>query len=142
MVDANAPKLTGVIEMDETYIGGKQRGHKNKKRNKDVVIGIRVRGGQVRLVHTKDATADTLYEVAAHISKNAEAIMTDENPAYNFRMTQFQKIPHKRIKHRERVYVKGDVHTNTVESAFSLLKRGIMGSFHQASIKHPATLLE
>jgi transposase-like protein len=81
MVDANAPKLTGVIEMDETYIGGKQRGHKDKKRNKDVVIGVRERGGQVRLVHTKDATADTLYTVAAqHISKNAEAIMTDENP--------------------------------------------------------------
>lgn len=137
MVDANAPKLTGVVEMDETYIGGKQRGHKNKKRNKDVVIGIRERGGQVRLVHTKDATADTLYTVAAqHISKNAEAIMTDENPAYNFRMTQFQRVRHARIKHRDRVYVKGDVHTNTVESAFSLLKRGLIGSFHQVSIKH------
>lgn len=137
MVDANAPKLTGVIEMDETYIGGKQRGHKDKKRNKDVVIGVRERGGQVRLVHTKDATADTLYEVAAqHISKNAETIMTDENPAYNFRLTQFHNIPHKRIKHKERVYVKGDVHTNTVESAFSLFKRGIIGSFHQVSIKH------
>ena len=137
MVDANAPKLTGVVEMDETYIGGKQRGHKNKKRNKDVVIGIRERGGQVRLVHTKDATTDTLYEVAAqHISKNAEAIMTDENPAYNFRMTQFQRVRHARIKHRDRVYVKGDVHTNTVESAFSLLKRGLIGSFHQVSIKH------
>ena len=137
MVDTNAPKLTGVVEMDETYIGGKQRGHKSKLKNKDVVIGIRERGGQVRLVHTKDAKTDTLYEVAeqAH-SKNAQAIMTDENPAYNFRLTQFQKIPHKRIKHKERVYVKGDVHTNTVESAFSLLKRGIIGSFHQVSIKH------
>ena len=137
MVDANAPKLTGVVEMDETYIGGKQRGHKNKHKNKDVVIGVRQRGGEVRLVHTKDATADTLYTVAAqHISKNAEAIMTDENPAYNFRLTQFERIPHKRIKHRDRVYVKGDVHTNTVESAFSLLKRGLIGSFHQVSIKH------
>ena len=62
--------------------------------------------------------------------------MTDENPAYNFRLTQFHKMPHKRILHKSRVYVKGDVHTNTVESAFSLLKRGIIGSFHQVSIKH------
>ena len=62
--------------------------------------------------------------------------MTDENPAYNFRMSRLEKVPHRRIKHKERVYVKGEVHTNTIESAFSLLKRGIMGSFHQVSIKH------
>jgi transposase-like protein len=137
MVDSNGPKLTGVVEMDETYIGGRQRGHKSKRKNKDVVIGVRERGGPVYLVHTKDATNESLWEVAnKHISSDAKAIMTDENPAYNFRMSRLEKVPHKRIKHKERVYVKGDVHTNTVESAFSLLKRGLIGSFHQVSIKH------
>ncbi|MGH9544690.1 MAG: IS1595 family transposase [Terriglobales bacterium] len=137
MLDADAPKLTGVIEMDETYIGGKQRGHKAKRKNKDVVIGVRERGGEVRLFHTKDATNESLWEVAnKNIASDAQAIMTDENPAYNFRMSRLQGVPHKRIKHKERVYVKGDVHTNTVESAFSLLKRGLIGSFHQVSIKH------
>jgi hypothetical protein len=137
MVDADAPKLTGVVEVDETYIGGKQRGHKSKRKNKDIVIGVRERGGQVRFVHTADASTDTIYEVMAkHVSKDAEAIMTDENPAYNFRLTQFRNVRHARIKHKDRVYVKGDVHTNTVESAFSLLKRGLIGSFHQVSIKH------
>lgn len=137
MLDADAPKLTGVVEVDETYIGGKQRGHKSKLKNKDVVIGVRERGGALRLVHTKDNAAGTLYDVIAkHVSKDAEAIMTDENPAYNFKLTQFHNVRHGRIKHRNHVYVKGDVHTNTVESAFSLLKRGIIGSFHSVSIKH------
>jgi transposase-like protein len=137
MVDADAPKLTGVVEIDETYIGGKQRGHKAKRKNKDVVIGVRERGGQVRLVHTADASAESLYKVAAqHISPDATAIMTDENPGYNFRLTRLRNVRHARIKHKDRVYVKGDVHTNTVESAFSLLKRGLIGSFHQVSIKH------
>jgi transposase-like protein len=137
MVDADAPKLTGVVEIDETYIGGKQRGHKGKLKNKDVVIGVRERGGEVRLVHTADASAESLYQVAAqHISPDAQAIMTDENTGYNFRLTQLRNVRHARIKHKDRVYVKGDVHTNTVESAFSLLKRGLIGSFHQVSIKH------
>jgi transposase-like protein len=137
MEDSDGPKLTGVVEVDETYIGGKQRGHKSKLKNKDVVIGIRERGGDVRLVHTADAKEGTLYDVVAkHVSKDAEAIMTDENPAYNFRLTQFRDVRHARIKHKDRVYVKGDVHTNTVESAFSLFKRGVTGSFHQVSIKH------
>jgi transposase-like protein len=137
MVDSDGPKLTGVVEVDETYIGGKQRGHKSQLKNKDVVIGVRERGGDVRLVHTADAKEGTLYDVIAkHVSKDADAIMTDENPAYNFRLTQFKNVRHARIKHKDRVYVKGDVHTNTVESAFSLFKRGLIGSFHQVSIKH------
>jgi hypothetical protein len=137
MMDADAPKLTGIVEVDETYIGGKQRGHKSKLRNKDVVIGVRERGGALHLIHVPDNSQGALYDVVAkHISKDAEAIMTDENPAYNFKLTQFHKVRHARIKHRERVYVRGDVHTNTVESAFSLLKRGITGSFHSVSIKH------
>jgi transposase-like protein len=60
MVDSDAPKLSGVVEVDETYIGGKQRGHKSKRKNKDVVIGVRERGGALRLVHTKDASAGSL----------------------------------------------------------------------------------
>jgi transposase-like protein len=137
MLDNDGPKLSGVVEIDETYIGGKQRGHKAKRKNKDVVIGIRERGGPLRFVHTKDATNDTLWEVAnKHIASDAKAIMTDENPAYNFKLSRLRNVPHKRIKHKRHAYVKGDVHTNTVESAFSLLKRGLIGSFHQVSIRH------
>lgn len=137
MTEGEGPKLTGVVEVDEVYLGGKQRGHKGKRKNKDVVIGIRERKGPARLVHTKDAKAGTLYDVVAqHISKDAQAIMTDENPGYDFRMTQYRNTRHGRIKHKSGVYVKGDVHTNTVESTFSLFKRALIGSFHQVSIKH------
>lgn len=137
MVDASAPKLKGIVEVDETYIGGKQRGHRSKLKNKDVVIGVRERGGDLRLVQTPDNKADTIYQVIAdHVDKKAEGIMTDENPAYNFKLTQFKDVPHKRIRHKDKIYVRGNVHTNTVESAFSLFKRGLNGAFHKVSLKH------
>jgi transposase-like protein len=101
------------------------------------VIGVRERGGEVRYVHVPDATAETLYQVVAdNVSKNAKGIMTDENPAYNFKLTQFKEVPHKRIRHKSKIYVRGNVHTNTVESAFSLFKRGLNGAFHKVSLKH------
>ncbi|HET9409403.1 MAG TPA: IS1595 family transposase, partial [Candidatus Sulfotelmatobacter sp.] len=82
MVNPNAPKLRGVVEVDETYVGGKQRGNRGKLKNKDVVVGVRERGGDLRLVQTPDNKADTLYTViAANVAKDAQAIMTDENPA-------------------------------------------------------------
>ena len=137
MTEANAPKLKGTVEIDETYIGGKQRGHRSKMKNKDVVIGVRERGGELRLVQTPDNKAETVYQVIAdNVDKNADAIMTDESPIYNFQLTQFHKVRHERIKHKDKIYVRGDVHTNTVESAFSLFKRGLTGAFHKVSLKH------
>ena len=137
MVDADRPKLKGIVEIDETYIGGKQRGNYRKRLNKDVVIGVRERGGPVRFVQTPDNKADTVYQVIAdNVDKNAQAIMTDESNIYDFRLTQFKDVPHSRIKHKDRIYVRGNVHTNTVESAFSLFKRGLTGAFHKVSLKH------
>lgn len=137
MVDSSAPKLSGIVEVDETYIGGKQRGHRSKLKNKDVVVGVRERGGDVRYVHVPDNKADTVYQVIAdNVAKDAQAIMTDESNIYDFRLTQFKDVRHGTIKHKDKIYVTGDVHTNTVESAFSLFKRGIVGSFHKISLKH------
>ncbi len=137
MIEPNAPKLRGVVEVDETYIGGKQRGHRGKLRNKDVVIGVRERGGDLRLVQTPDNKADTVYRVIAdNVAKDAQGLMTDESTIYDFRLTQFKDVPHRQIKHRDKIYVQGDVHTNTVESAFSLFKRGLTGAFHKVSLKH------
>jgi hypothetical protein len=138
MDDPEGLKLTGTVEIDETYIGGKQRGHRGKLKNKDVVLGIRQRGGPLRLVQVKDNKAGTLYdEVAKHVdAKETKHIVTDDAGAYNFRLTQFHNIKHSKISHRRKEYVKGEVHTNTVESAFSLLKRGVIGTYHQLSIKH------
>jgi transposase-like protein len=137
MVETDLPKLKGVVEVDETYIGGKQRGHKGKLKNKDVVIGVRERGGPLRFVQVPDNKESTLYDVIAeNVDKDVQAIMTDENPAYNFKLTQFKDTRHGTIKHKSKIYVQGDVHTNTVESAFSLFKRGLTGAFHKVSLKH------
>jgi transposase-like protein len=138
MVESDPPKLKGIVEVDETYIGGKIRGRKNKLKNKEVVVGVRERGGDLRLVHTVDNSSQSLYEVIAeHVDKDAEAIMTDELPAYDvLKLSQFHDVRRGRIRHKSKIYVQGDVHTNTVESAFSLFKRGITGAFHKVSLKH------
>ncbi|MGB9072903.1 MAG: IS1595 family transposase [Terriglobales bacterium] len=137
MDEPDGLKLTGTVEIDETYIGGKQRGHKGKKLNKDVVLGIRQRGGPLKLVHVENNRAGTLYEqVAKHVDTKADRIMTDDAGWYNFRLTAFHNVKHSRIRHSRKEYVRGEVHTNTVESAFSLLKRAVIGTYHQLSIKH------
>jgi transposase-like protein len=137
MTDPEGLKLTGTVEMDETYIGGKQRGMKNMLKNKDVVMGLRQRGGPLRLIQLKDTKKETIYEaVAKHVDKKVEKIMTDDSWSYDFRITQFRNAKHRTITHSKHQYVKGEVHTNTVESAFSLLKRGVVGTYHQLSIKH------
>jgi transposase-like protein len=137
MNEPDGLKLTGTVEIDETYIGGKHRGHKGKLKSKDVVLGIRQRGGPLKLVQITDNKANTLYEaVAKHVDTNTDRIMTDDAGAYNFRLTKFHNIPHSKIKHSRKQYVRGEVHTNTVESAFSLLKRAVTGTYHQLSIKH------
>jgi transposase-like protein len=136
MTEGDTTKLKGVVEVDETYIGGRQWGRKNKLKNKDIVVGIRQRGGPLRFIQVENTTAETLYNVISqHVDKDVEMIVTDELPAYNFNLTKYQG-KHKRIKHKDHVYVRGEVHTNTIESAFSLFKRGIIGPFHRVSIKH------
>jgi transposase-like protein len=137
MNDPDGMKLTGTVEIDETYIGGKHRGHKGKLKSKDVVLGIRQRGGPLKLVQVKDNKAGTLYEqIAKHVDKDADHIMTDDAGWYNFRLTKFRNVPHSKIRHSAKEYVRGEVHTNTVENSFSLLKRAVIGTYHQLSIKH------
>jgi transposase-like protein len=144
MTEIDKPKLDGVIEFDETYIGArKKRGAKRGRAhrdNKHIVIGIRERDGDVRFVHVEDVTSKTLRDTAlAHVSPDAELVVTDEFSAYKkaFKPT----FEHKRINHAKE-YVSGSVHTNTVESAFSLLKRGIVGTWHRISAKHLASYLD
>ncbi len=139
MVEANQPKLTGIVEVDETYIGGKHRGNKGKFLNKEVVMGIRKRGGDLRLIHIEAPTAEKLGEqIKAHVDPKVDKVMTDEWQAYPSAMIAagIHGKKHNTIRHRDKIYVRGDVHTNTVESAFSLFKRGLTGAFHKVSLKH------
>jgi transposase-like protein len=127
--------LDGTVEIDETYIGGKAR-RGMPIPIKQPVIGIRQRGGQLRLIHVADVKAKTVREILGdHISEDVEVIVTDESAVYPFAFNKDQRAKHKTLQHK-REYVSGLVHTNTAESAFSLLKRGIMGTWHNISAKH------
>ena len=142
MLEAQPKKLGGTVEIDETYVGGKARRWRPRSVKK-VVIGIRQRNGDLRLIHAEDARSETVSEIIkANVGGHVEVIMTDESAIYPWALNRLQKEKHRTINHT-REYAHGDVHTNTVESAFSLLKRGIVGSWHKVSAKHlPAYLDE
>jgi transposase-like protein len=148
MASTDKPMLDGTVEMDETYVGGRQhrgRGWNTSDNNKEIVIGIRQRGGELRFFHAQDAKSGTLANyIKENISTDVEVMVTDEMPAYPKAMigAGVHGSKHKTIRHRDKVYVDGEIHTNTVESAFSLLKRGIMGTWHKISAKHLAAYLE
>jgi len=149
MKEVDRPMLDGTVEMDETYVGGKSRGYghswRGERHAKQVVIGIRQRGGDVRFFHAEDARKGTLAKyIQENISTDVDVIITDELPAYK---SAVGDMKHETVNHNAKEYARYEngacISTNTVESAFSLLKRGIIGSWHKISAKHlPAYLQE
>jgi transposase-like protein len=142
MVDDGA-LLTGVVEIDETYIGGKVRGKgKGYTGNKTMVMGAVERGGRIRLGTGPSPNSKTLQTFAReNVHDDATAIYTDEAPGYGD-LSDANTV-HERVKHREEEWVRGLIHTNTVESAWSLFDRAVIGSYHKLSQKHlPAYLDE
>ena len=143
MKGADASLLSGTVEVDETYIGGKQRhvGRGHGMDNKTMVLGIIQRGGELRLKVDKRANRKTLHKF---INKNAadetKAIYTDEWPPY--RGIADDNTTHESVNHSAEEWVRGQVHTNTIEGVFSLLKRGVVGSYHQISAKHLQSYLD
>jgi len=146
MAQTDKPMLDGKVEVDVTYVDGENRGqgHAAKMDNKQVVIGIRKRNGDLRFFHAHDAKAGTLARyIREHVSEDVDVIFTDDHAANQFAMKKLGKSDrHKTINHSSGAYVIGDIHTNTVESAFSLLKRGIAGTWHRISAKHLPSYLE
>jgi len=139
MVEAST-MMDGTLEIDETYVGGKP--YKGRPRQqKKVVIGIRKRDGELRLIHAEDATAKTVREILGkNVSEDVQVIITDESAIYPWAFNEKQRKSHQTICHK-REYVSGCVHTNTIESGFSLFKRGLMGTWHNVSGKHLAAYL-
>ena len=143
MKDATPEPLRGIIEVDETYIGGKVRGRGHGyKGNKAMVVGAVQRGGPIRLKVEKRNNRKTLHTfIRSVVADEAEAIHTDEWRPY--RGIADHNTRHETVNHMQEEWVRGDVHTNTVEGVWSLLKRSIVGSYHQLSVKHlPAYLDE
>lgn len=147
MKELQADKLTGTVEVDETYIGGKKigQGHLIGKQSKEVVVGIRQRNGELRFFHAEDAKSGTLAKyIKENVSPDVDVIVTNEWMVYPKAMMQvgIHGSKHETIRHRDGIYVEGNIHTNTIESAFSLLKRGIVGSWHKISAKHLQAYLD
>jgi transposase-like protein len=136
MREGSLPLMGGIVEIDETYLGGKSRGQKDKFKNKEVVMGLRERDGGVRYVHAKDKSAQTWKRIIAANLKDEKVVcvMTDESTSAMSVLKHSGR--HQFVRHGAGEYVRGIVHTNSVESAFSLLKRGLIGTFHQLSVKH------
>ena len=144
-------QLRGIVEIDETYIGGKSKRRDGRARNQkprsekfDMVLGMRERTrkdgkpGRVKLVHIPDGKKETIREaVRKHVVPSPERLYTDSASVYPFAFDKELKKKHRSVNHSIQWIVPGtSIHTNTVESAFSLLKRGLVGSFHRVSIKH------
>ena len=130
--------LTGVVETDETYLTPKKprKGHPRVKNpNRDVVIGMIERGGKLKLIPAKEAKMREIEPIIAeHIHPDA-MLQTDDSAIYSIIGNRRFPGRHRIINHR-RTYGIGENHTNSIENAFSLLKKGIYGSFHHVSIKH------
>lgn len=142
---AFAEKLTGVVEADETYVGGKARNRKKRYRadaNKNIgrgkgkapVMVVVERGGRARSKHIANVTGATLKGVIRDHVDTASRMMTDAFPSY--RGLEHEFATHEVINHQMDEYVRGDVHTNTAENFFSILKRGVTGVYHHWSEAH------
>jgi hypothetical protein len=134
----DAMQLDGIVEVDETYIGGPRKRKPGRPapgdREKTPVIALVERGGRVRAFPLARVTGDNVQDVIRReVSLNAH-MMSDDLNVYHPLSMGFRK--HDTIVHSKGEYTRGNVHTNSVEGFFGLLKRGIVGSFHHVSRGH------
>ena len=138
----DGPTLLGIVEVDETLIGGKAKGKgRAYKGNKMWVAGAIQRDGGIRLEQIPNTRRDTLHDfINRTVKDEAEAIYTDELRSYLG--IEDHNTRHETVNHSEDEWVVGDVHTNSIEDVWSLFKRSIVGAFHKVSRKHLGRYLE
>lgn len=140
MTDKKPPKLSGTVEADETYIGGKPRGHRSRRKprtmseaisaswaSKVPVFGMIERKGRVRAEVMRPVSQDAVERAIFHgVDRGRTRMMTDQHGVY---ANIAKMLPHEVIRH-ESEYVRGEVHTQNIESFWALLKRGLIGTYH------------
>lgn len=139
------------VEMDETYVGGKRknkhgtrgmRGRASEGDDKTPVFGMVERGGKVLAYVTPDVKAATIFPIIAERVLPESTVYTDDYPIYDKLSLHANCYEHRRIQHAQKIYVMGDVHTQTIEGFWSLVKRGIGGVYHSVSRKYLQTYLD
>ena len=138
-------KQSGGVEMDEMYFGGRRKGgagrHLTGDRAKTPVVGMVERKGRVRAVVAADVKGSTLLGLVKEHVLPKSTVFTDDFPSYDLMGRHINEYNHRRINHSEKIYVMGDVHTNTIEGFWSLVKTGIRGVYHSVGRHYLQTYL-
>ena len=142
LTDENSGPIGGFgrkVEMDETYYGSRSEGTRGRGTKKTPVVGMVQRKGQVRAFVAADVKSDTLRGLIKEHVLPRTMVFTDDFKSYNG--LSARGYTHQRINHSEKVYVNGDVHTNTIEGFWFLIKSGIRGVYHQVGRHYLQTYL-
>jgi len=131
-----------IVEIDETFVGGLEKNkHRSKRKHvgtggagKEAVFSLVERGGRVQSHHVASVTAKTLRPIIRAQVDGKTLVMTDEGGTAKSLGKEFKK--HGMVNHSIGEYVRGDIHTNTIEGYFSILKRGVVGTYHHVSQQH------
>jgi len=130
----NAAKLSQTVEVDETYVGGKSRYPGRATKQKAPVVAVVQRQGPARAMPVESVSGVSLLKAVQDTVQPTAKLITDEFSSY--KTLDYVYRGRESVKHSAKEWARGSVHTNTVESFFALLKRGIMGSYHHVSRKH------
>jgi transposase-like protein len=139
----DAMGLSGIVEVDETYVGGPRRRRVGRPGPNDAIktpiMALVERGGRVRAFPVERVTSGNMQKAIWETVERGAHVITDDLNVYHATSLGYQ---HDTINHTRKEYVRGNIHTNTVEGFFGLLKRGIIGSFHHVSKGHLARYID